>query len=237
MVAARTDSFMALLQKFFGTASRQMTSQQANEMLVKAVKWGFAGRAEYALEAGGSANLTIDRGGRTSDGFDSWWHPNPVPLLWDAVSRNKVHIVASLLKHGARVDDYHFRMTPLMLAAEKGLTPVVRMLLDAGASLDARDERGTAWTRANNKQFGDIIKMISDEPARRKAVIDAHQRSLAEAEEKRKAERKVQVEKAKQDEIQRALRAANPPQETEQVITVMRPLSLKSARKKRGLFG
>ena len=212
-------------------AAPAMTSREANEMLIKACQKGDVATAEYALKASGSPNLCCDRGYHSG----GYWQRSPVPMLWDAVNCNNPAMTQLLLKYGANLEQSHNGRTPLMLAVIEGRTPIVRSLLDAGASMDVYADWCNPLEMAKKMQYADVTRMLEAEPARRAEIAVAAQRAQAEAEAKRLAD----LAKAQKEELERAHRAANPPAETVQTIKVMKPLSLKGAagaKKKWGIF-
>ncbi|MEZ0225205.1 MAG: ankyrin repeat domain-containing protein, partial [Alphaproteobacteria bacterium] len=138
-----------------------MTSRQANEMLVSAVEANDLEKAEIALKASGSANLTCqhryyftahyDSGPRKCEQVDE------VSLLWLATIRANEPMVRLLLSYGAAVDAKYHGRAPLMHAVAEGATPMVRALLDGGASLRGEYSNGWPIDVARNKQYADII--------------------------------------------------------------------------------
>jgi ankyrin repeat protein/serine/threonine protein kinase len=100
--------------------------------------------------------------------------PTPVhPLaLHGAVANGKIDVVKSLLANGADVNEKDpTGSTPLMLAAEGNAhlpnnLPIVEALIDARASLEARDSQGrTALHRATAEGKIDAVRLLADSGA------------------------------------------------------------------------
>jgi len=96
----------------------------------------------------------------------------PAMTLLGAVTYGKVDVVKSLLAKGANVNETDpDGNTPLMLAAEGNAyllnnLPVVRLLIDARASLEARDSRGrTALHRAAAEGKHEVVRLLLDSGA------------------------------------------------------------------------
>ncbi len=90
--------------------------------------------------------------------------------LIDAVERNHVDDVRTCLKKGADVNyrkriayaDY-YSFTPLMIASYNGYSSLARMLIKAGADINAEDDHGfTALIYACYNGNTDIVKMLID---------------------------------------------------------------------------
>jgi serine/threonine-protein kinase len=100
--------------------------------------------------------------------------PTPVPplALHAAVANGKIDVVKSLLANGANVNETDpTGSTPLMLAAEGNAhlpnnLPMVEALIDARASLEARDSQGrTALHRATAEGKIDAVRLLADSGA------------------------------------------------------------------------
>jgi ankyrin repeat protein len=66
-----------------------------------------------------------------------------------------------LIRNGAEVNAWDKRgCTPLMLAAEKGRTETVEMLLSKGADVNAKDKHGNTalWWARNSAEIQEILK-------------------------------------------------------------------------------
>lgn len=200
-----------------GAGKTPMTSKQANELLLKAVRKRNVKMAARALTAGASPNLKCD-----------WPDGGYRPILLDMVLKDDLPMVQLLIRHGAALEETYEKMRPLLHAVIAGHTPIVRALLDAGADYQAWHCGRTAESFANQYQYADIAKMLKDEPGRRSQIAADAARAKQEAE----AARLAAVEKEK---LEAAARAAAPPDQTTQVIEVMKPLTFKTAKRK-GLF-
>lgn len=77
--------------------------------------------------------------GANADGKGS----GDTPLL-DALWRRHVDVATVLVNHGARIEGEHSvsRMSPLHMAAQDGLTELVRLMIAKGARVNARDNAG-----------------------------------------------------------------------------------------------
>ena len=182
-------------------------------MLVAAVEANDVQKAESALKASGSANLTCkyhyfymahyDSGPRKINQADD------VSLLWLATLKANEPLVRLLLSYGANVDAKYQGRTPLVHAVAEGATPMVRALLDGGASLKG-EYRSSPIEVARDKQYADIIKMLYAEPERRNQV-------------------QLEAERARLEAVEAARRRAENPLEpvTDNEIAVMKPLTLK----------
>jgi ankyrin repeat protein len=71
--------------------------------------------------------------------------------------------VSALLAGGANLEDAtHPGRTPLILAAGKGHTALVRLLLARGANVDARSETGhTAYDHAEVSGYPGIMELLA----------------------------------------------------------------------------
>ena len=94
---------------------------------------GLATRSSYRLSSSSICQLLLEAGARPKVGF-----------LINAISGGQVEIARLLLSHGVDVNNYHGMWTALHFAADSPgawhgrQTELVRALLDAGASVDAR---------------------------------------------------------------------------------------------------
>ena len=73
-------------------------------------------------------------------------------------------------------------MTPLMGAAEFGATDNVKALLDWGADVNTRNERGTAliWAAGSDRAGADTVKLLLDRGADPNAVASRCDRCIHE---------------------------------------------------------
>jgi quinoprotein dehydrogenase-associated probable ABC transporter substrate-binding protein len=96
--------------------------------LISAIRSGVVGVARYLVEHEADANLT-DRSGWT-------------PLMWATWGDNPA-LVSMLLAHGAKLDATDSDgLTPLGIAAQNGKVKATRVLLDAGADVNAPVAKG-----------------------------------------------------------------------------------------------
>jgi quinoprotein dehydrogenase-associated probable ABC transporter substrate-binding protein len=96
--------------------------------LISAIRSGFVGIATYLVEHQADANLT-DRSGWT-------------PLMWATWADNPA-LVNMLLAHHAKLDATDDDgLTPLGIAAQNGKVKATRVLLDAGADVNAPIAKG-----------------------------------------------------------------------------------------------
>ncbi len=207
----------------------QMTSRQANEMLVQAVEANDIKKATIALKATGSANLTCKYRHMVTIRYDygprQYEQADEVALLWHAVLKDNEPLVRLLMSYGAKVDPKYSGRTPLMHAVLEGATQMVRTLLDGGAALREDDyPHYTALDHATKKQYADIIQMLREEPARRERVKQEAARAAQEA--------KAAAERAAREAEEKARHRAENPTEpvTDNEVVVMKRLSLKPQR-------
>ncbi|MEZ0223016.1 MAG: ankyrin repeat domain-containing protein [Alphaproteobacteria bacterium] len=199
------------------------TTAELNKRLQDSLKANFLVVAEEALRKGAHPEIPS-----TQRLYDY----NP-PLLMYATRNADEPVIRLLLQYGANPDseEYSQGITPLNEAIQMGNSRIVRMLLDAGARLDQRDMRST-WAVsgaeiARKKFFTDIVKMLEEEPARRREVQQQAARKAAE-EVAAKAEKEAELQRQAEEML------ANPAATTAP-ITVGKPLTLKTAKRPSGL--
>ena len=78
-----------------------------------------------------------------------------------------VKVVAFLLENGANINDREYRdlidQTPLIIASQNGCTDIVRMLLDAGANIEHKNDQGeNALISAVQEGHIDTVKLLLD---------------------------------------------------------------------------
>lgn len=78
-----------------------------------------------------------------------------------------VNVVAFLLENGANINDKEYRdlidQTPLIIAAFNGCTDIVKMLLDAGANIEHKNDQGeNALISAAQEGNIDTVKLLLD---------------------------------------------------------------------------
>lgn len=190
-------------------------SSELNARLLKAMVDNMPVTAKRALEKGASPEIPW----RTQFSHD---RDEGLPLLFWAVRNNKEDYAAMLLQHGANPNrEIGWDFTSLLtFAVQNGNSRMVRLLLDHGVPPDQHG-RSQHWQEqpyelAKRNYYTDIIKMLQEEPARRKqAAEQAAAKKQAAAEEAARAKA----------EAERAETAG----EVTQRITVGKPLQLKGA--------
>jgi ankyrin repeat protein len=80
---------------------------------------------------------------------------------------NTTNVVAFLLENGANINDREYRdsidQTPLIIAAFNGCTDIVRMLLDAGANIEHKNDQGeNALISAAQEGNINVVKVLLD---------------------------------------------------------------------------
>jgi ankyrin repeat protein len=74
-----------------------------------------------------------------------------------------VETVVALIQHGAKVDDTQnrYKTTALIVASEEGCTEIVKLLLDHGADIEAKEANGfTALTQAGSVWHWDTVDAL-----------------------------------------------------------------------------
>lgn len=94
---------------------------------------------------------------------------NFTPLMQAALETSDVHMFATLVAAGARLDDTtHGGMTALMVAAEHSNLEAVRFLITAGADLYVRTPRGkTAYDIAVNNGHSECAAQLFEVMSRK----------------------------------------------------------------------
>jgi ankyrin repeat protein len=103
-----------------------------------------------------------------------------VPVMIAAAGAEDDEIGIRLLhKHKAKVDVRNAQqMTPLMVAAQAGLTEVVSALLELGAQVNAQDDAGiSAYMLAAQAGEVEVLKRLLAQPKLSRAAVDAQGRS------------------------------------------------------------
>ena len=88
--------------------------------------------------------------------------------LLNAIRKSDVASVKSLLAKGVNVNaTYRYDRTPLSFACDRGNTEIVKLLLDAGASVNAKDSfyGATPLTWASSKGYVEIVGMLLERGA------------------------------------------------------------------------
>jgi ankyrin repeat protein len=83
--------------------------------------------------------------------------------MYEAAARNRTTAISELLKRGVRPDATNEpdRRTPLHVAAFKGNAAAVRLLLDAGANMQAKDDRGlTPLMLAAKANHAEVVQIL-----------------------------------------------------------------------------
>jgi ankyrin repeat protein len=196
-------------------AKQAPMSSELNARLLKALLEDLPVTAKRALEKGASPELPW-RGIYNDD------RDRGLPLLAWAVRNNKENYAAMLLQHGADPNrELGWDWTSLLsFAVHHGNSRMVRLLLDHGVPPDqhGRTQNWQEWPYewAKKHYYTDIVKMLQEEPARRKqAAEEAAAKKQVEADAAARAQR----------EAERAETAA----EVTKRITVGKPLVLKGA--------
>ncbi|SFB24287.1 Ankyrin repeat-containing protein [Flavobacterium swingsii] len=85
---------------------------------------------------------------------------NPTPLC-NAIIKGDFETVKKFIEYGADVNQTSDGMTPLMLAARYNKVEIVKILLDKGARLDEKNERGyTALNYAEMSKSVDVLDFL-----------------------------------------------------------------------------
>jgi ankyrin repeat protein len=104
------------------------------------------------------------------------------PALWLAASTGEVEAVAALIKYRAVIDypNTSQGMTPLAIASHGGQLAAVRLLVDAGAKLEAGDASGmTPLAQAAYMTKPDVVEYLLSKGANARAA-DRQGRSVAD---------------------------------------------------------
>lgn len=204
------------------------TTKTLNHRLIEALDKGWQKTAAQALEQGASADARHF--------YEYGLSQYTYPVLSREVMRNNRVNIDLILQHAPDLDtqDSFTGHTPLIEAVIRGNTPIVRLLLDAGAKLDIRTSihsaektKATALDIAAERGYDDIEEMLKAEPQRRQAAAKAAQQAAAEAAEKA-------AQKAKEPQ------PPPPPAEivvkTDKSIAVSEPIRFKSRAKPKKWF-
>lgn len=222
-------------------ASEKPTTRELNTKLAAAVLNGNIITAEALLKGGASPDAQLS--------YEYGYTTYTYPLLTEMIRRNDVAMAKLLIAHKADVtkQDTFSGHSPLHEAAIYDRTPVMRAMLDTGASLEVETSihskenieylRGvTPLQIARKYAWTDVIEMLEKEPARRAAESAAKERAEREAAEENARAARSALEQAEADRI--AALTAPPKTETDRDIQVSSPLRLKGGKtaKKWGLF-
>jgi Ankyrin repeats (3 copies) len=202
------------------------TTKDANARLMQAYKSRGLEMAEQALKAGACADLMMETG-RHHGGYGYSLTIYNTPLLALAAQAGMKDFAEILLKHGADTEasGNHRNWTPLYYATDRGDTPLVRLLLDAGANPGPL-HYGAPYGIAREKQYTDIADMIKNEPARREAQKQAA--ALEAIRARKEAEQQLIAQEVAAAQAAIALHNKAPSvTQTGQSITVMEPLKIK----------
>ncbi|EEP77938.1 predicted protein [Uncinocarpus reesii 1704] len=119
--------------------------------LMMAAESGYTDAVRFLLEEGADANIR-ECGQRTA--------------LWYAINRVHEPAITLLIEYGADVNASVYGVTPTMLAIERGSMAIVKLLLDAGANMDAQDYHGqTALHISALNGQGEILKLLAEKGA------------------------------------------------------------------------
>jgi ankyrin repeat protein len=137
-------AIVILLSGYFAKA------QSLNEQLLKALKIKNAGMVEQLLKAGANVNYVQD--------MNSF----KVNLLILAIINQDIPTIHVLVEHKADLNWRDgFDDTALMYAAQIGNTLIISYLLDNGADIHAKDDKGnTVLSAAKEGKHEDAIKLI-----------------------------------------------------------------------------
>ena len=164
------------------------TTKTLNKRLLDALDKGWQKTAGQALEQGASADTRH---------FYQYGASNyTYPVISHEIMRGHRDNIELLMKHAPDLDiqDSLTGHTPLMEAVIHGHTPIVRLLLDAGVTLDIRtsihskeninSNRVTAQEIAAARGYDDIEDMLKAEPQRRLDVAKAAKQAAVAAAQK-----------------------------------------------------
>jgi ankyrin repeat protein len=130
--------------------SFEANAQNVNQQLLTAVKIKNAGMVEQLLKAGADANYV-----QSTNNFK-------VDLLILAIINEDIPTIRVLIEHKANINWRDgFGDTALMYAAQIGNTLIIGYLLDNGADIQAKDDKGnTVLSAAQEGKHPDAIKLI-----------------------------------------------------------------------------
>jgi ankyrin repeat protein len=125
-------------------------AQSVNQQLLTAVKIKNAGIAEQLLKAGADVNYV-----QSTNTFK-------VNLLILAVINDDIPTIKLLIEHKVNINwKDGFGDTALMYAAQTGNMLIINYLLDNGADIHAKDDKGnTVLSAAQEGKHEDAIKLI-----------------------------------------------------------------------------
>ena len=95
---------------------------------------------------------------------------NPVELtgyaanpLNVAISKGEIDLVKKFIEYGADINETTNGLTPLMYAARYNQVEIIKLLLEKGANLKVKDERGfTALNHAENSKATEAVELLKN---------------------------------------------------------------------------
>jgi len=130
---------------------------------------------------GGSAeqvNLLLDKGANVNARKDDGWS-----ALDFAISQSRREVAQLLLKRGAKTDEVSNKVVPLVLAASGFDVGMVKLLLDNGANINAKDSKGNTALRnaSGGNERIEIVKLLLERGADINATNNDGRTALLEA--------------------------------------------------------
>lgn len=145
-------------------------SYEETTALYRAAHAGWFNIVHFLIKEGADVNARNGYDGGSGD-----------PILFDVISNGQEHMARLLLEYGAKMEAFGPRIA-LHVASSQPKRKLVRLVLDYGASINAKDHLGqTPLYLASCNGFASIVKVLLEEGARTNMVTSEGRSSLYKA--------------------------------------------------------